>query len=97
MAKVAYEVAYRDHKYLWGFGPAYDMTGGYEDQNDLARMLKTPTKSMAAKCLTSQIIYWFERGTEDGGKQEAERLLETDSEVRAIYERHVGTLPDADD
>lgn len=97
MPKIAYEVAYRDHKYLWAVGPAYDMTGGYEDQGDLDRMLKTPTKSMAVKCLSDQINYWFQRGTEEGGIQQVERLLETDPMVRAIYERHVGMLPDTDD
>lgn len=97
MAKISYEVAYRDHKYLWAFGPAYDMTGGYEDQGDLDRMLQTPTKSMAVKCLSDQINYWFQRGTEEGGNQQVEGLLETDPMVRAIYERHVGMLSHTDD
>lgn len=97
MAKVVYEVAYRDHKYLWALGPAHDMTGGYEDQGDLALMLKTPTKAMATKCLTGQIKYWFQMGTENGGRQQVVELLETDPMVRAIFERHVGMLDDTDD
>lgn len=97
MAKVAYDVAYRDHQYLWAIGSAYDMTGGYVDQDDLKRMLKTPTKTMAAKCLSNQINYWFQSGTEQGVNQQVEGLLETDPMVRAIYERHVETLSDADD
>jgi len=97
MAKITYEVAYRDHKYLWSISPARDMTGGYVDQEDLERMLKTPTKAMAAKCLSSQIQYWFERGTESGAEQHVSELLESDDEIRAIYSRHVGRLEDRDD
>lgn len=92
MKIVPYEVAFRDWSYLWSFCCASDMTGGYEDQNDLASLLKSPTKPTAAKCLSRQIQYWFQAGTEDGGKAQADGLLETDLEVRAIYERHVGFL-----
>lgn len=97
MARMTHEVALADHKYLWSFSPASDMTGGYEDQNDLDRMLEHPTKAMAVKCLTDQIEYWFERGTEDGGKAQVQDLLRTDAKVRAIYQRHVGPLDDETD
>jgi len=43
------------------------MTGGYVDSHDLDKMLKTPTRKMAESCLYSQLIYWFQVGTEDMG------------------------------
>lgn len=97
MAKITYEVAYRDRQYLWSISPARDMTGGYVDQEDLERMLKTPTKAMAAKCLRAQIEYWFERGTESGAERHVSELLESDDEIRAIYSRHVSRLEDLED
>lgn len=66
----AYEQALADWTYLWEeYAPARDMTGGYVDQNDLRRLLLTPTKAMAAKCLTNQIEYWFQVGTEECDRQ----------------------------
>lgn len=97
MAKVTHEIAYRDRQYLWKLCPAADMTGGYEDQGDLERLLKTPTKAMAAQCLSSQIDYWFRKGTEDGGEEQVADFLRTDPHVRDIYERHVGALADDED
>ena len=58
----SYNQAYKDHKYLWGIAPADDMTGGYVDQEDLDKMLKSPTKKTARQCLSDQIRYWFEVG-----------------------------------
>ncbi|MDU8350895.1 hypothetical protein RYA05_03185 [Pseudomonas syringae pv. actinidiae] len=92
MSKTTYEIAYRDHRYLWSIGPAADMTGGYEDQQDLARLLANPTKAVATRCLVRQIDYWFDKGTDDGGQDQVTQLLQSDLEVRAIYERHVGIL-----
>ena len=61
--KITYEQAYADHQYLWQtYGPADDMTGAYVDQDDLAKMLKSPTKATARDCLESQISYWFSVG-----------------------------------
>lgn len=85
-----YAQAYKDHKYLWSIGPAVDMTGSYVDQEDLARMLETPTKAMAAQCLCSQIEYWFDVGP-DNGKDRAMNvgeLIRTNERVREIAERH---------
>lgn len=62
MARITYEQALSDHDYLWEIAPADDMTGGYEDQNDLARLLRSPTKATARDCLCSQIEYWFFKG-----------------------------------
>lgn len=63
----SYEQALEDHEYLWGeYAPAADMTGGYVDQDDLARLLRSPTKATARDCLVSQIRYWFEVGPDIG-------------------------------
>lgn len=65
MSKLTYEQALADHTYLWDINPAYDMTGGYVDQEDLQRLLHSPTKATARDCLHSQIVYWFRRGCGD--------------------------------
>ncbi|HJV53066.1 MAG TPA: hypothetical protein VJ652_16485 [Noviherbaspirillum sp.] len=62
MAKITYEQAYADHAYLWAIAPAEDMTGGYVDQDDLKRLLRSPTKATARDCLCGQIDYWFQKG-----------------------------------
>lgn len=65
-----YDKALADWDYLWtAYGPASDMTGGYVDQGDLDKLLRSPTKATAAKCLGSQIEYWFEVGPEANGPQ----------------------------
>ena len=86
---IGYAQARRDHEYLWSFGPAQDMTGGYVDQEDLERLLKNPTKKMAAQCYCDQIQYWLEAGPDEtfaapwqGGD------WKTDRRVKAIAERH---------
>ena len=68
MAKITYEQAYADHAYLWDIAPAYDMTGGYVDQNDLTTLLRSPTKATARDCLCDQIEYWFQRGCDDADR-----------------------------
>lgn len=61
--KITYEQARADHEYLWDtYGPADDMTGGYEDQYDLAKLLKNPSKKTALDCYSRQIAYWFDKG-----------------------------------
>ncbi|NTF23580.1 hypothetical protein G6L37_34985 [Agrobacterium rubi] len=67
MKKISYEQAREDHEYLWSIGEAYDMTGGYTDQEDLERLLKNPTKAMACDCYCRQIHYWFTQGPEPNG------------------------------
>lgn len=63
LAKVTYEQARADHEYLWNtYGPADDMTGGYEDQYDLEKLLKNPSKKTALDCYSRQIAYWFNMG-----------------------------------
>lgn len=89
MAHISYEQAQSDHKYLWNIGCAYDMTGGYVDQDDLNRMLRNPTKVTAIECYKRQIVYWFQVGTEDGGSAIVEQLLQDDERVAEIYERYV--------
>jgi|GEM_PF-3600081 len=85
-----YDQFRKDHEYLWEtYGPADDMTGGYVDSEDLERLLKTPTKVMAAKCYADQIRYWFDAGPDTFGKEVGD--WRSDPEVRLIAERH-GTL-----
>jgi hypothetical protein len=50
-----YEQALKDHKFLWEVAPACDMTGGYVDQDDLEKLLESPTKATAKDCLCRQI------------------------------------------
>lgn len=65
-----YEQAFADHSYLWeAYGPARDMTGGYVDQEDLAKLLRSPSKATARKCLIDQIEYWFDMGVEEQSPQ----------------------------
>jgi hypothetical protein len=59
---MTYEEVYADWKYLWDIAPANDMTGGYVDQDDLLRMLKSPSKATAKYCLERQMEYWFQAG-----------------------------------
>lgn len=89
----SYAQAKKDHEYLWSIGPAYDMTGGYVDQDDLTRLLNSPTKVTARGCLVRQIEYWFQVGPDthdDAGKsrRELHRLIETDLRVREIGNRY---------
>lgn len=59
----SYDQAFKDWDYLWTtYGEAHDMTGGYVDQDDLKKLLRSPTKATAASCLISQIGYWFSVG-----------------------------------
>lgn len=84
MAKVTYEQARADHEYLWGtYAPAHDMTGAYVDQEDLAKLLRSPTKETAAKCYIAQIEYWFQRGPDTDNDD-----WKTDPKVHEIAERH---------
>lgn len=70
MSRITYEEAFADWEYLWTqYGPAADMTGGYVDQEDLDRLLRSPTKATARRCLMSQIAYWFEKGTDSISRQ----------------------------
>ena len=48
---ITYQQAREDHEYLWGtYGPAYDITGAYVDQDDLKRLLESPMKKTALAC-----------------------------------------------
>lgn len=87
---MTYEQALSDHKYLWSIGEADDMTGGYVDQEDLRKLLLSPTKTTARDCLCSQIDYWFSVGPDIqkaiGGS--VAELIRLDAKVREIAERH---------
>jgi len=67
MARISYDQARADHEYLWRtYAPASDMTGGYVDQDDLQRLLESPTKKTATGCYVNQISHWFAVGPEGG-------------------------------
>lgn len=82
---MAYAESRNDHEYLWDIAPAYDMTGGYVDQDDLEKLLQSPTKKTATECYNTQIGYWFEVGPDEFG---TDTKWKTDSRVRRIAERH---------
>ena len=84
--RVTYEQSLKDHKTLWAIGPAYDMTGGYTDSEDLELLLNNPTKTTARKCLVSQINYWFQVGIEKS--QDSQALIDKYPEVAEIAERY---------
>ena len=87
MPNITYGQARKDHEYLWEtYGPADDMTGAYVDQDDLAALLRKPTKATARDCYCFQIDYWFQKGTDpvDGNAE----TWSQDPEVWEIAERH---------
>ena len=82
---ITYEQARADHEYLWEtYGPANDMTGGYVDQDDLRRLMQSPTKATARKCYVDQIEHWFSGGPED----DAPNGWQADPTVAEIASRH---------
>lgn len=87
--KPTYAEARADHEYLWGISPAADMTGGYVDQEDLDRLLKSPTQATARDCYISQIDYWFQEGPQEGGHAERDRLMDEDVRVQEIHSRYL--------
>ena len=92
--KSRYEQAKKDHDYLWQtYGPAYDMTGGYVDSEDLKKMLARPTKWQATECLESQIAYWFEVGSESWQGRLTNPDWRNDPVVQEIAERRMLSVP----
>ena len=97
-----YKQARADHEYLWDtYGDAYDMTGGYVDSDDLAKLLKNPTKTQAADIYTQQIDYWFQVGPDYSGfeyktgqrkDQAVPTLCREDPRVIEIADRYGVTL-----
>lgn len=84
-----YEQAFKDWEYLWAIAPADDMTGGYVDQDDLDRLLRNPTKKVAASCLCSQIDHWFSVGpSAECGPWDYRTLAAEYPELEEIRERH---------
>ncbi len=87
MRSITYEQALADWGYLWSeYGEANDMTGGYVDQEDLKRLLLSPTKATACRCLCSQIEYWFQVGPDTSGT--GGHSPDGDPRVIEIAERH---------
>ena len=93
---MTYEQAKADHEYLWeNYGPAYDMTGAYIDQEDLGKLLKNPTKKTARECYETQIVYWFQAGVQDLGYNEwteEAKILASDGLV-VIVPEYNGSYP----
>jgi hypothetical protein len=85
-----YEEVLEDWKFLFeGIDSASDMTGGYVDQEDLCKLLKSPTKATAKSCLLNQIEYWFDAGTEEYNCiMDTERLLRKYPQARPIAEKY---------
>ena len=82
-----YVQARKDHECLWDtYAPASDITGAYVDQDDLADLLRSPTKTTARNCYVRQIQHWFRFGPERGGRGGDE--WKTDPEVASIACRH---------
>jgi hypothetical protein len=91
-SRITYDQAYRDREALWNIGPANDMTGAYEDQGDLEKLLAKPSKVTARNCLIDQIDYWFTVGIDDGGKggskEARDRAINTDRGIADIAKRY---------
>ena len=90
-----YEEIYDDWKYLFDIGDANDMTGGYVDQEDLSKLLKSPCKKTAASILKNQIEYWFdvglERDTQYGGLSITE-IIKVKPRIAVIAEKYLYDL-----
>lgn len=85
MARITYKQAFADWSYLWDeYGPAADMTGGYVDQDDLAALLKSPTRATARDCLCAQIDHWFNAGVDQGSRKPDRN----DERLQEIADRH---------
>ena len=91
-----YEQAKEDHEYLWSIGEAYDMSGGYVDQDDLDSLLKNPTKATARSCFIRQIGHCFEAALEGNGSSHRDmymgpgwHVILNDSRVNEIYKRYL--------
>ena len=88
---MTYDQARKDHEYIWStYGEAYDISGGYIDQDDLRRLLHNPTKKTATECYANQIRYWFEVGSQDDHEIGTNHLEEARNDTRAceIANRH---------
>lgn len=90
---ITYEQARVDHEYLWSINAASDMTGAYVDSQDLAKLLKSPTKATARDCYVNQIHHWFDvgpDGTTSGGRipTDPAHWIANDETVREIAIRH---------
>lgn len=90
---MTYDEVRKDWKVLFKeYGEAYDMTGGYVDQEDLELMLENPTKRQAKYCMMQQIGYWFQVGPDisefESAKDNLQRLLETDPVIQGIAEKY---------
>lgn len=94
MGRITYEQALADHTYLWEtYGPADDMTGAYVDQEDLARLLRSPTKTTARQCLCDQIDHWFNVGPDPDHSKYGRRVDANDPRLIEIAHRYERGIP----
>ena len=91
-----YRQARADHEYLWlEYAAADDMTGAYVDQEDLARLLKSPTKATAAAAYERQIAYWFQAGPDmyERRLRGLDDRMQNDPRLAEIADRHLCEWP----
>lgn len=91
-----YAQARADHEYLWKeYAAADDMTGGYVDQEDLSRLMRSPTKATAVRVYESQIDYWFEKGPDmnERARRRLDERMRGDPRLEEIADRHFCEWP----
>ena len=91
-----YDQARADHEYLWGsYAAADDMTGAYVDQQDLTRLMRSPTKATATRVYESQIHYWFEKGPDmnERARRGLDKRMRDDPKIEEIAGRHFCEWP----
>ena len=71
------------------------MTGGYVDQEDLARLMRFPTMATAADVYEHHIGYWFEKGPDMNTRVRDgfERRMKGDPYLAEIADRHLPDWP----
>jgi F420-0:gamma-glutamyl ligase-like protein len=93
---MTYNEMFKDWDYLFKtVGCASDMTGGYVESDDLDRLMRSPNKATAKKCMSVQISYWFDAGieyTNDHKRKSVYDLLEEFPRIEEIAERHFKDL-----
>lgn len=91
-----YEQARADHEYLWStYAAADDMTGAYVDQQDLTRLMQSPTTATATRVYESQIHYWFEKGPDmnERARRGLDECMRDDPKIEEIADRHFCEWP----
>lgn len=83
-----YEQVRKQWETLWAIGAADDISNLAED--DMYKMLKSPTRTTARICMELQIEYWLQTGPEhpapNGSRIRLLDLLRNNPEVQEIAE-----------